>query len=116
KQLAPLRSEIIQINYAKASQVAALLKSSDNSFLSERGRVSVDERTNMLLVQDVPEKLSEIRHLINRIDIPVRQVQIASRIVIANDDFARDLGTRFGVTIGGDSNGLITTTTGSAEG
>lgn len=117
KQLVPLHSEIIQINYAKASEIASLLQSSNNSFLSSRGRVSVDERTNTLLVQDVPDKIKEIRHLINRIDIPVRQVLIASRIVIANNDFARDLGTRFGLTIGGgDSNGLITTTTGSAAG
>lgn len=116
KQLAPLHSEIIQINYAKAAQIAALLKSSDNSFLSDRGRVSVDERTNTLLIQDVPDKLREIRHLINRIDIPVRQVQIASRIVIATDDFARDLGSRFGVTIGGKNGDVTTTTTGSSEG
>ncbi len=96
-ELAPLRSEIIQVNYAKATDMRALLSSGDSSLLSERGRVSVDERTNTLLVLETREKLDEIRALIARLDIPVRQVLIESRIVIANDGFAREIGTRFGV-------------------
>jgi type IV pilus assembly protein PilQ len=96
QELAPLRSEFIQINYAKASTLAALLKSKDNRLLSERGQVTVDDRTNTLLVQDTAAKLEDIRRMILKLDVPVRQVLIESRIVIANNDFARDLGVRFG--------------------
>ena len=96
EELAPLRSEFIEINYASATNIAALLKDSDNTLLSERGQVSVDERTNTLLIQDTAFKLNEIRRLIERLDIPVRQVLIESRIVIANDDFSKDLGAKFG--------------------
>lgn len=96
QELAPLRSEHIQVNYAKAAKFAALLKSPDNRLLSERGNVSVDERTNTLLVQDTAAKLDEIRGLIQKLDTPVRQVMIESRVVIANNDFAKELGVRFG--------------------
>jgi type IV pilus assembly protein PilQ len=95
---APLRSEIIQVNYAKASDMAALLKAGSKSLLSARGQVSVDNRTNTLLVLETRERLAEIRNLIARLDIPVRQVLIESRIVIANNDFSKSLGSRFGVT------------------
>jgi type IV pilus assembly protein PilQ len=95
---APMRSEIIQVNYAKASEMAALLKAGSKSLLSARGQVSVDERTNTLLVLETRERLGEIRNLIARLDIPVRQVLIESRIVIANNDFSKSLGTRFGVS------------------
>ncbi len=99
EELAPLRSEFIQVNYAKAAQLAAILKSEENNLLTpERGSVTVDERTNTLLVQDTPAKLEDIRRLVNRLDIPVRQVMIESRVVIANNDFARDLGVRFGLS------------------
>src|SRR3546814_11144907 len=76
--LAPLRSEIIQVNYAKASDIKALLGSDKTSMLSERGRVTVDERTNTLLVLETREKIEEIRQLVSRLDIPVRQVLIRS--------------------------------------
>ena len=95
-ELAPLRSELIQVNYAKASDLAALLKSGDSSQLSNRGKVTVDERTNTLLVLETREKLADVRALVAKLDIPVRQVLIESRIVIANDDYRKDLGTRFG--------------------
>ena len=98
QELAPLRSEFIQVNYARAGDLAALLKSSDNSLLSDRGNVTVDERTNNLLVQDTALKLNEIRRLVERLDIPVKQVLIESRIVVANDDFTKALGVRFGVS------------------
>ena len=97
EDLAPLRSEYMQVNYAKANDLAELLKSPDNSLLSERGNVTIDERTNTLLVQDTADKLAEIRSLVEKLDIPVRQVLIESRIVVANDDFSKDLGVRFGV-------------------
>ncbi len=98
EELAPLFSDYIQINYAKAADIAALLKGSDTSLLSERGTVSIDERTNILLVQDTAEKLGEIRQLVSRLDIPVRQVLIESRIVIASNDFAKELGVKFGLS------------------
>ncbi|HEY1077245.1 MAG TPA: type IV pilus secretin PilQ [Fontimonas sp.] len=104
-ELSPLRSEIVQVNYAKASDMKALLSAEGNSLLSERGRVTVDDRTNTLLVLETRDKIDEIRALVTRLDIPVRQVLIESRIVIANDDFARDLGTRFGVSSIGSING-----------
>ncbi len=97
-ELAPLRSELLQINYAKAAALAALLKSTDNKLLSERGSVTIDERTNTLLIQDTAAKLDEIRELVAKLDIPVRQVLIESRIVIANDDFAKDLGVKLGLS------------------
>ncbi|TAJ52806.1 MAG: type IV pilus secretin PilQ [Nevskiaceae bacterium] len=115
--LSPLRSEIIQINYAKASEIAALLKSGDNSLMTDRGRITVDDRTNTLLLLESREKLAEIRELIGRLDIPVRQVLIESRIVIANDDYSKELGARFGATtVGRNGNNGIVTTTGSAAG
>ena len=98
EELAPLRSELIQVNYAKAADLAVLLKSSENKLLSERGNVTVDARTNSLLVQDTAAKISEIRELIGNLDIPVRQVLIESRIVIANNDFSKDLGVKLGLS------------------
>ncbi len=98
EELAPLYSDFIQVNYAKAADLADLLQNSDSSLLSERGKATIDERTNTLLVQDTAEKLEEVRKLVAQLDIPVRQVLIESRIVIANNDFSRDLGVRFGAS------------------
>ncbi|MCF6354659.1 MAG: type IV pilus secretin PilQ [Candidatus Polarisedimenticolaceae bacterium] len=96
EELAPLRSEFIQINYAKAADLATLLKGEENNLLSERGNVTIDERTNTLLVQDTSSKLEEVRSLVELLDIPIRQVLIESRVVIANNDFAKDIGVRLG--------------------
>ena len=96
QDLAPLRTEFIQVNYAKASDISGLVRDEANNLLSERGNVTVDARTNTLLVQDTGEKLSEIRKVVEVLDVPVRQVLIESRIVIANEDFAKDLGVKFG--------------------
>jgi len=96
QELAPLRTEFMQVNYAKASDISALIKDEANNLLSERGNVTVDKRTNTLLIQDTTEQLSDIRGVIQALDIPVRQVLIESRIVIANEDFSKDLGVRFG--------------------
>ncbi len=96
-ELAPLRSEFISVNFAKASDIAALLKAKENSLLSPRGNVAVDERTNTLLVQDVSDKLAEIRKLVITLDVPQRQVLIESRVVIADDNFSKDLGVKFGI-------------------
>jgi type IV pilus assembly protein PilQ len=106
QQLAALRTEYLQINYAKAQDLAALIKSGqNNSLLSERGSVAIDERTNTLLLQDTSERLADIRRLVSTLDIPVRQVLIEARIVIVNDDFQRELGVRFGATAAFDHGG-----------
>ena len=97
EELEPLYSEFIQVNYAKASAIATLLKSTDTTLLSDRGMATIDERTNTLLVQDTAAKLVEIRKLVARLDIPVRQVLIESRIVTADTLFSRDLGVKFGL-------------------
>ena len=113
QQLAPLRTEYLQINYAKASDLASLIKSGqNNSLLSDRGSVSIDERTNTLLLQDTSERLADIRRLVSTLDIPVRQVLIEARIVIVNDDYSRELGVRFGATTafqhgGRDGSGIV---------
>ncbi len=98
QELAPLRSEYLQVNYAKASDLAELIKSQGGSLLSGRGGVAVDERTNTLLLQDTVDRLADVRRLVGTLDIPVRQVLIEARIVIVNDDFSRELGVRAGVT------------------
>lgn len=107
EELAPLRTELIQVNYAKAGEIAAILQagigggSGDGKsvgILSERGSVTIDQRTNTILVQDVSTKIEDVRRLVAQLDIPVRQVLIEARIVTADDGFARDLGSRFGVS------------------
>ncbi len=106
EELERLRTEFIKVNYAKAAEMAELLNQEDNKILSPRGSVSVDERTNTLLVKDTNSSLGNVRNLLTELDIPVRQVLIESRVVIANDDFSKELGVRFGVSndsIGDDS-------------
>jgi len=116
-KLEPLESRFIQINYAKASDLAQIIKSKQNSLLSSRGTVTVDKRTNTLLVRDTADHLEQIRKLVNRLDIPVKQVLIESRIVVATSDFTHDLGVKFGAT-GITSNGPqgIVATSGSLTG
>ncbi|HWG10294.1 MAG TPA: type IV pilus secretin PilQ [Rhodanobacteraceae bacterium] len=107
---APLVSDYIPISYGNAADIAKLLTSQTKTnsagggggqqqrgFLSSRGSVSFDERTNTLLVNDTPEKVQEIRQLVAVLDKPVQQVLIEARIVIATDNFARDLGAKFGL-------------------
>lgn len=123
EELEPLKTEIIQINYTDAraikdtllstagrtsqitneqqnitpTQIASTTLETSQSILSGRGNITVDERTNQLIVKDTPRSLERIRDLVGKLDIPVRQVMIESRIVIANNDFARELGSRFAV-------------------
>tara|TARA_B100000686_G_scaffold99706_1_gene106829 strand:- start:515 stop:2689 length:2175 start_codon:yes stop_codon:yes gene_type:complete len=120
-ELEPLVSDLIQINYAKAEDIANLLKSvraiepdvqqsmfgsvsvsevptEENRLLSDRGSVTVDERTNSLLIQDTAQKIREIRELISELDRPVKQVLIETRIVEANEDFSRNIGVKLGLT------------------
>ena len=97
-ELEPLYSEFLQVNYAKAADLATLVSGEGNAMLSERGTIAVDERTNTLLVRDTAERLQNIRRMVRTLDIPIKQVLIESRIVIVNDDFSRDLGARLGLT------------------
>lgn len=98
QRLEPVRSELLQINYAKAFDLAILIKDKQNSLLSERGKISVDTRTNTIWIQDSGTKIEEIRELIKQLDVPVKQVLIEARIVEVTKDFARDLGIRWGVS------------------
>ncbi len=120
EELIPLRTEIIQINYAKAADLAKLLKTQDKdkgSILTPRGSVEIDERTNTLIVKEVPDKLVEIRDLMTKLDMPIRQVLIDSRVVIASNDFSRDLGVRFGVTgVTANGNQGVATVSGTSTG
>lgn len=96
--LLPLHAQLIPIKYAKASDIALMLKDKANSLLSSRGAVSVDPRTNSIWLQDTLQQMRVIKRLINELDIPVRQVEIEARIVSMNKDCARDLGIRFGLS------------------
>ena len=129
-ELEPLVSELVQINYARAEDIADLLKSvkavgpdvqpsmfgnvsitevqtDENRLLSERGSVTVDSRTNTLLIQDMRHKILEVRKLISELDRPVKQVLIEARIVEANEDFSRNIGMKLGLTGINDSVGSI---------
>ena len=115
QELSPLRADYLQVNYAKAADMAALIKSQGGgSLLSARGNVAVDERTNTLLLQDTADRLADIRRLVASLDIPVRQVLIEARVVIVNDDFNRQLGARFGYTTAQANGNGIWTTSGTA--
>ncbi len=128
-----LVSDYIPISYGNAKDIAALLtkdtqgsqagqsqtggQQQQRGFLSQRGTVSFDDRTNTLLVSDTPQKVIEIRQLIAVLDRPVQQVLIESRIVIATDTFARELGVKFGISGGyEDRNGNVVSTAGTAIG
>src|SRR5690606_27988787 len=108
-------TEYIPVNYGNAEDIARLLtedskgnaqggggqggqNSRDRGFLSSRGSISFDKRTNTLLVIDIPKRVAEIRDLVAKLDKPVDQVVIEARIVIADESVARELGARFGIT------------------
>jgi type IV pilus assembly protein PilQ len=98
-ELEPLYDEFLQVNYAKAADLAELVSGGDgSSMLSERGSIAVDDRTNTLLVKDTADRLQNIRRMVRALDIPIKQVLIESRIVVVNDDFSREFGVRFGAT------------------
>lgn len=98
--LAPLRTEYISINYARAEDLKGLITqkagSEARSLVSERGSVSVDQRTNTLIVQDTAAKLQDIKGLIQRLDVPVKQVLIEARVVVASTDISDEFGVRWG--------------------
>jgi len=119
--LEPLRTAMISVSYANANELANLIQtassegSSESGLLSDRGSVTIDERTNTLLVQDTADRIEEIRQLVSELDRPVRQVLIESRIVIARHDFNHQLGVRFGVSAAReDSRGNVIATSGSS--
>ena len=111
-ELAPLYSEYVQVNYAKATDFANLIKNDSNSILSTRGSVSVDERTNTLLIRDTAKSIEDIKRMANVLDIPVRQVIIEARMVTVKDSINEELGIRWGVT---DTDGEYATS-GTLEG
>lgn len=96
EDLGAMKSELIQINYASADDLSTLLKDKTNSLMTSRGTVSVDKRTNTLLIQDIPSRLDEIKALLKKLDIAVRQVEISTQIVTADNTLASTLGMRFG--------------------
>lgn len=98
QKLEPIRSDLLQINYAKAGDLAILIKDKQNSLLSEKGKISVDARTNTIWIQDTGTKIEEVRDLIKQLDVPVKQVLIEARIVDVTKDFSQDLGIRWGVS------------------
>ena len=117
QQAEPLESAFIQINYAKAADLATLVKGSgETSMLSKRGNLSVDTRTNTLLVQDTSDSINNIRAMITRLDVPVKQVLIESRIVVANNDFTRDLGAQIGTAGSKSTSGSFISETGNLNG
>ena len=101
------------INYAKATDIAKLLTQTnkrDNALISDRGSVSMDERTNTLIIQETTNKIDEIRRLITALDTPIRQVLIEAKIVIATSSFSKDLGIKFGHSANedlGQGNGVV---------
>ncbi|MTD18572.1 type IV pilus secretin PilQ [Pseudomonas sp. CCM 7891] len=97
-QLAPLRRELLQVNYAKAADLARLFQSvtGHEGTTDERGSVAVDERTNNIIAYQTRERLEELRRIVAQLDVPVRQVMIEARIVEANVDYDRSLGVRWG--------------------
>jgi len=95
-ELEPVRTESFQLNYAKAETISKILSDEKQKILSKRGSSVIDPRTNQLFVQDVSVRLEEVRRLISKLDIPVRQVLIEARIVEASDSFSKNLGTRLG--------------------
>jgi type IV pilus assembly protein PilQ len=99
-ELEPLYSEFLQVNYAKASDLAALITGTGGagSMLSDRGSISVDDRTNTLLLQATAGSLQTIRRMVQTLDVSIKQVLIETRIVIVGDTFSRDLGIRLGFT------------------
>ena len=118
-ELAPLQSEFIRIRYASAADMVALFSAGSEeggTLISERGSVVVEPRTNSLIVTDTAAKLAEIRALIEQVDIPIRQVMIEARIVIAQSDLARELGIEWG---GGyldtDFNGNVLSASGDSQ-
>lgn len=94
----PMRTEVFTLNYMKAEALKDILSDPKQKILSKRGSAVLDPRTNTVFVQDIPRYLEQVQAIINKTDVPVKQVMIESRLVIADEKFGKDLGARFGVT------------------
>jgi type IV pilus assembly protein PilQ len=116
QELSPVHSEFLQVNYAKVADLAKLIKSSNakESMLSPRGSLTTDDRTNTLLVQDTAERLTDIRRLVQTLDVPIRQVLIEARIVVVSDTFERDLGAKLGISTSGSAGANLFSVSGNA--
>lgn len=112
QKLAKLQSFLIQINYAKAVDIAAMLRDKENALLSESGSVGVDVRSNMIWVQDTHSKVQKVKALVRKLDVPDKQVVIEARIVNMTKDSAEDLGVRWGIS---KSNNLSGTLNGASQ-
>ncbi len=117
-ELAPLRSEFVRVRYAKAADIVALFQAGSEeggSLISPRGSVVVDPRTNSLIITDTAQKLAEMRDLIELVDIPIRQVMIEARIVIAQSDATKNLGIEWGGAYLNTSKDNITSISGNTD-
>lgn len=97
EDLEPLRTEVYTLNYMKAESLKTLLSDSRQKILSKRGSVAIDARTNTAFVQDTAKYLEQVQAIINKTDVPIKQVMIESRLVLADEKFGKSLGARFGV-------------------
>ena len=113
EDLEPLYSEYIRLNYAKAENFADLLKTDANSIITARGSVSVDQRTNTLLMKDTAKSIESVRRMVETLDIPVKQVVIEARMVTVRDNVAEDLGVRWGFSDQQGSDGVSGTLEGA---
>ena len=107
QKMLPLKAHLLQLNYAKAPDIAVMLRDKTTSLLSERGTLSVDARTNTIWIQDTATQMKEIKTLVERLDVPVKQVAIEARIVNMMKDCAEDLGVRWGVATSTHLSGTI---------
>src|SRR5690606_18008921 len=110
EDLEPMRTEVFTLRYQKAEDLKNLISDEKQKILSKRGSAVVDTRTNTVFVQDTPRHLENVQSIINKTDIPVKQVMIESRLVIADEGFSKTLGARFGINqLGtGGKNRLVT--------
>jgi len=118
QELSPVHTEFLQVNYAKVGDLAKLIKTSNtkDSMLSPRGSLSIDERTNTLLVQDTADRLQDIRRLVQTLDVPVKQVLIEARVVVVADTYERDLGAQLGFTTLNSAGSNLLSVSGTAVG
>lgn len=119
ESIAPLQLRRIRINYATASELAAAVAGSQSTLLSGRGTLQIDERSNTLIAHDTEKRLEKLAELLAELDLPARQVLIESRVVVANRNYSRNLGLRWGLTAAGrrgEGRALVTSGSGEAAG
>lgn len=117
ESITPLQLRRIRINYATASELAAVIAGSQSTLLSGRGTLQIDERSNTLIAHDTPQRLEKLAELLAELDLPARQVLIESRVVVANRNYSRNLGLRWGLTAAerrGDGRALVASGSGEA--